>query len=101
MGSGSPVFFGVPNGLTTKDTKENPRILLRVPSCPLWLMNLAHYRNRAVLIEGGFQIGGDGSGIAGLDLMAVHHVNRFAVAQNGNGRRRWRISGEIGPRSCG
>ena len=62
--------------------------------CPY--ANLAHCRGDTVLIEGGFEIGGYGSGIAGFDLVAVHHVNRLAVAQNRDGRRRRRVSGEVG-----
>ena len=37
-----------------------------------------------MLVEGGFQVGGNGRGVAGFDLMAMHHVNDFAVTQNCN-----------------
>jgi hypothetical protein len=37
---------------------------------------------------------GDLRGLTPLDLAAVHHVQRLAVAEKRHGRRRWRIAGE-------
>ena len=36
-----------------------------------------------------------------LDVAALHHVNKLAVAQQGNGGRRWRKAGEVAPGGIG
>jgi hypothetical protein len=58
-------------------------------------IELLHSGNCAILVKCSLQVGGDGCGIASLDLVTVHHVDHLALAQNCDRWRRRRISSEI------
>ena len=38
----------------------------------------------AKFVEGSFEVSGDGGGFLGFDVAAGHHVDQFAIAENGD-----------------